>query len=186
MAKLVSKTYGDALFELAKEENRIDDLFEQVQMLKSVLSENPDFSRLMNHPKIDKEDKEAVMDTVLKGRVSDELAGLLRIVVTNNRYADIFSILDYFIAQVKEYKRIGTAYVETPLPLSDAQKAAVEKKLLDTTEYRTMDVHYTEDPSLIGGMIIRIGDRVVDSSIRSKLDLLTKQLQKIQLAKYEI
>ncbi len=182
MAKLVSKTYGDALFELAQEENKIDDLFEEVQMLKSVLLENPDFSGLMNHPKIDKEDKEAVMEAVLKGRVSDELAGLFKIVVTNNRYSDIFSILDYFTDQVKEYKRIGTAYVQTPVKLDDKQRAAVEKKLLDTTEYRTMDIRYSEDPSLIGGMVIRIGDKVVDSSVRSKLDELTKQLQKIQLA----
>ena len=185
MAKLVSKTYGEALFELAQEENKMDALFDEVKMLKEVLLENPDFSRLMNHPKIDKEDKEAVMDAVLKNRVSDELAGLLRIVVTNGRYTEIFSILDYFIAQVKEYRRIGTAYVETPLPLNDAQKAAVEKKLLDTTEYQTMEVHYTEDPTLIGGMVIRLGDKVVDSSVRSKLDGLTKQLTKIQLAQYE-
>ncbi len=184
MAKLVSKTYGDALFELAKEENRVDDLFEEVQQLKEVLRDNPDFSRLMNHPKIDKEDKEAVMDAVLKNRVSDEIAGLFRVVVTNNRYSDIFSILDYFIHQVKEYKRIGTAYVKTPMPLDESQKAAVEKKLLDTTDYATMDVHYTEDPSLIGGMVIRIGDKVVDSSIKSKLGELTKQLMDIQLAKY--
>ncbi|MBQ7581270.1 MAG: F0F1 ATP synthase subunit delta, partial [Lachnospiraceae bacterium] len=57
MAKLASKTYGDALFELAQEENRIDDYFEEVQMLRSVLTSNPDFSRLMNHPKIAKEEK---------------------------------------------------------------------------------------------------------------------------------
>ena len=58
MAKLVSKTYGDALFELAQEENRIDDFYEQIVMLQSVLRENPDFYRLMNHPQIDKEEKE--------------------------------------------------------------------------------------------------------------------------------
>ena len=185
MAKLVSKTYGDALFELALEENRIDDLFEEVQTIKSVLSENPDFGRLMNHPKIDKEDKIAVMTSVLKNNVSDELAGFFRIIVTNSRDSDIFSILDYFIAQVKEYKRIGTAKVSTPMPLGTEQKAAVEKKLLDTTDYTSMEVHYDVDPSLIGGMIIRIGDKVVDSSVRSKLDELTKDLQKIQLAQYE-
>ena len=182
MAKLVSKTYGDALFELALEENRIDDFFEQIQMLQSVLKENPDFYRLMNHPQIDKEEKEAVMDAVLKDRVCAEIAGLFRIVVTNDRYAEIDSILDYFIGQVKEYRRIGTAYVETPMPLRADQKAAVEKKLLDTTDYATMDVHYAEDPSLIGGMVIRLGDRVIDSSVRAKLNELTKDLQKIQLA----
>ena len=185
MAKLVSKTYGDALFELAQEENRIDDFFEEVQMIRSVLDSNPDFLRLMNHPKIDKEEKEAVMETVMKGRVSDEMAGFFKLVVTNNRHNDIFDILDYFIHEVKEYKRIGSAYVATPLPLSDTQKAAVEKKLLDTTDYESMEIRYDVDPVLIGGMIIRIGDKVVDTSVRSKLDDLTKNLKKIQLAQFE-
>ncbi len=185
MAKLASKTYGDALFELAQEENRIDDYYAQVQMLQSVLASNPDFSRLMNHPKIDKEEKEAVMESVMKDRVSPELAGFFKLIVINDRYRDIFDILEYFVSEVKEYKRIGTASVVTPMPLDPAQKEAVEKKLLDTTAYTSMEVQYDVDPSLIGGMVIRIGDKVVDSSVKSKLGELTKDLKKIQLAQYE-
>ena len=56
------------------------------------------------------------------------------------------------------------------------------KKLLETTEYETMEMNYTTDSSLIGGMVIRIGDRVVDSSIKHKLNDLTRDLLKIQLA----
>ncbi len=185
MAKLVSKTYGDALLELAREENRMDELFDEILLLRDVLEQNPDFARLMNHPKIDREEKEAVVESVLKGRVSDEVTGFFKLVVANDRYADLSSILDYFIAQVKESKRIGTAYVETPMPLDEKQKAAVGKKLLDTTDYVSMETHYKVDPSLIGGMIIRIGDKVVDSSIRSKLSELTGDLMKIQLARYD-
>lgn len=183
MAKLVSKTYGDALFELAIEENRIDELFEEVLGLKTVLNDNPDFSKLMNHPKVDKEEKRAVTESVFKGRVSDEVMGFLEIIITNNRYSEIFEVLDYFIKRVKEYKRIGMAYVTTPMPLDDNQKASVEKKLLETTSYSSMEMNYIIDESLIGGMVIRIGDKVVDSSIKTKLNDLTKELQNIQLAR---
>ena len=183
MAKLVSKTYGDALFELAIEENRIDELFEEVISLKSVLEENPDFSKLMNHPKVDKEEKRAVCESIFKGRVSDDIMGFLEIIITNNRYSEIFGVLDYFIKQVKEFKRIGTAYITTPLPLDDNQKASVEKKLLETTSYSSMEMNYIIDESLIGGMVIRIGDKVVDSSIKTKLNDLSKELQNIQLAR---
>lgn len=182
MAKLVSKTYGDALFELALEENTIDLLFDEVQALKEILKENPDFSKLMNHPKVVKEEKEAVMESIFKGRVSDELTGFLKIIISNNRYGEVGSALDYFIARVKEYKKIGIAYVTTPLPLDESQKSEVEKKLLETTVYETMEMNYVVDTSLIGGMIIRIGDRIVDSSVRTKLSELAKELQKIQLA----
>ena len=184
MAKLVSKTYGDALFELAVEEGKIDELFEEVNLLKSILNDNPQFSQLMNHPKVDKDEKKAVMESVFRGRVSDEITGFLDIIISNNRYSEIFTVLDYFIKQVKEYKHIGSATVTTPLPLDDNQKASVEKKLLETTAYSSMEMNYIIDESLIGGKIIRIGDKVVDSSIKTKLNDLTKELQKIQLARY--
>ena len=75
MAKLVSKTYGEALFELAVEEGREDAFLEEIMALKEILKENPDFNKLMNHPKILKEEKLSVLDQVFKGRISDELAG---------------------------------------------------------------------------------------------------------------
>ena len=57
----------------------------------------------------------------------------------------------------------------------------IEKRLLDTTDYEQIECNYTVDPILIGGMIIRIGDRVVDSSIRTKLDKMERELMAIQL-----
>jgi F-type H+-transporting ATPase subunit delta len=102
-------------------------------------------------------------------------------IVDKGHFAQITDVLDYFIEQVKEYKNIGTAYVTTALPLSDKQKAAVEKRLLETTKYVQFEMNYVVDSALIGGMIIRIGDRVVDSSVRSKLSALTRELSKIQL-----
>ena len=61
------------------------------------------------------------------------------------------------------------------------QKEQIVSKLLATTGYQQMEMHYQEDKDLIGGMVIRIGDRIVDSSIRTKLEELQKQLMKIQL-----
>jgi F-type H+-transporting ATPase subunit delta len=67
------------------------------------------------------------------------------------------------------------------MELTDAQKKAVEKKLLATTKYVQFEMHYDVDADLIGGMVIRIGDRVVDSSIKAKLYNLTRELSQIQL-----
>ena len=182
MAKLVGATYGEALFELAVEEGREEELMNEVILLRELLSENPDFGKLMNHPKVLKEDKLEVLEAVFKGRVSEELVGFLHLIVSKDRYGEIDSILDYFIDEVKQVKGIGVAYVATALDLSEAKKKEVEQKLLSTTSFTRMEMHYQVDESLIGGMVIRIGDRVVDSSIKSKLDALQKKLMKIQLA----
>ena len=68
------------------------------------------------------------------------------------------------------------------MPLGQEQKKKIEQKLLDTTKFKEVEMHYEVEESLIGGMKIRIGDRVVDSSIETKLSQLTKQLMKVQLA----
>ena len=181
MAKLVSKTYGDALFELALEENKIDSLQEEVLAVLEVLAENQDLGKLMNHPKISKEEKTAIVEEIFKGRVSSELSGLIYMLTEKGRFGEVGDVLNYFLDRVKEHKNIGTAYVSTAMELSDAQKAAVEKRLLETTKYVEFEMHYSVEAELIGGMVIRIGDRVVDSSIKTKLYDLTRELSNIQL-----
>ena len=89
--------------------------------------------------------------------------------------------MTYFIDRVKEEKHIGVAFVTTAIDLDEATRTKIEKRLLDTTKYETMEMHYKVDSSIIGGMVIRIGDRVIDSSVTTKLNELKKQLMKIQL-----
>jgi F-type H+-transporting ATPase subunit delta len=181
MAKLVSKTYGDALFELAVESDQLDSFLEEARGVREILGTSTELNRLMNHPKIVKEDKIATLENVFKGRIRDELVGLLRMLVEKDHYNETTAVLDYFIEQAKEYKHIGTAYVTTVMPLGEIQKSDLTKKLLETTDYVEFEMHYEVDPSLIGGMVIRIKDRVVDSSIKSKLASLSLELSKIQL-----
>lgn len=181
MAKLVSKTYGEALFELAMEEGKTGLFLEEVTEIRKCIAQNPDFGKLMNHPKIPKQEKEKVMETVFKDRISRELTGFLILVLQKERYRELDSILSYFVDKVKEENGIGIAYVAAAMELTEAQKKQIEKRLLETTSYKKMEMHYKTDLSLIGGLVIRIGDRVVDSSIKSKLENMTKQLYKIQL-----
>ncbi|MCI5917878.1 MAG: ATP synthase F1 subunit delta [Roseburia sp.] len=181
MAKLVSKTYGDALFEVALEEDKLDQFLEEVKAVKAAIDENQDLFKLMSHPKVVKEEKIKVVEDIFSGKVSRELVGLIRMIVDKGHFEQIDSVFTYFIDEVKEYRNIGTAYVTSALELTDAQKSAIEKRLLETTKYVTFEMHYNVDAAIIGGLVIRIGDRVVDSSVRTKLADLTRELSKIQL-----
>lgn len=182
MAKLAAKTYGDSLFELALEEGKVELFLEEAGFVLQVLTENEDLVKLMTHPKISKEEKEKVVENIFKSNISDEMTGFLVIVIKKGRFKEMKAILSYFIARVKEYKKIGVAFVTTAVELRQEQKEALVKRLLETTEYETMEMNYSVDPSLLGGMTVRIGDRVVDSSIKHKLNDLTRDLLKIQLA----
>ena len=97
------------------------------------------------------------------------------------RFSERNAIFAYFTAKVKEYKKIGVALVTSPFELTAEQKTKIEKKLLDTTDYKKMEITYREDKTLIGGLVIRIGDRVIDTSIKSRLEELRLQLMGISL-----
>lgn len=181
MAKLISKTYAQALFELAVEENATSQVLGEVTALLETIRENKEFGKFMNHPKIPKEDKLQVVKSVFDGRLSKELIGFLVTIIEKDRYGEIEAILLEVIASIKEHNNIGTAYVTTAIELEDKEKNDIERRLLATTKYETIECSYEVDKSLIGGMVIQMGDKVVDSSIRTKLGKLERDLLAIQL-----
>ena len=181
MAKLISKTYGEALFELAVEEEKTDAMLEEIEGIKQVLLENQDYLKFLNHPRISVEEKVAATENIFVGKIDKQLVGFLGIIIQKGRCDNLIDILQYFLDRVKEFKGIGVAYVTTPYELKEDKKEAICKKLLATTSYKEMEMHYDVKEELLGGMQIRIGDRVVDSSIQTKLNQLQKDLLKIQI-----
>ena len=176
MAELIDKTYGQALFDLSLEENSVDAYASELQVIREAILENPDFMRIMNHPNIAREQKVDMIIQCLEGRASDSVTGFLVTVVKAGRQKYLLGMISYFLDAVKAYRHIGVVHVTSACELSDAQKAAVEKRLLETTDYAAVEMTYQVNPDLIGGMVIRIGDKVADNSIRTRIDTLTKTL----------
>ena len=162
MAKRVSSIYGNALFELAAEENKMDALLSEVQTLQQILLENADLLSLLNHPEVSKIEKLDLLKNIFSGRASDEVLGFLSIIVEKDRQKDIPKIFEFFVDKAKEYKGIGKV------------------KVVSATE---LEVDYQIDPALLGGLIIRIEDRVLDSSLKTQIEKLSKGLSKLSLEK---
>ncbi len=181
MAKLVSQTYGEALFEVAMEEQKADIFLTEAQDILATLEQNPELDKLMKHPKISKQDKEQVLEEIFKGQLSEEMTGFMKLLVNKERYNELPKILEFLIDRIKEEKKIGVAFVTTAVELSEEKKQSVKARLLQTTQYKEMEMNFSVDESLIGGMVIRIKDRVVDSSVRTQLEEMKKQLLQIQL-----
>ncbi len=181
MAKVVVKVYGDALFTLAREENREEEFVADAERILQILKDNKELDQLVRHPGISKTEKEAFVKAVFAGFISREMIGFLMVLVNKDRFPESKNIIHHFLMRVQEEKGIGEAFVTTAVELNADQKAAVMNKLLATTPYKVVEMHYNVDSSIIGGMIIRIKDRVADNSVRTKLLRMKRQLLKIQL-----
>ena len=182
MAKLVTKTYGEALMELAIEEQKMDALAEEAKAVLDAIAANPEMMGFFQHPKIGKEEKLSFVEQVFTPFISDTMVGFLRLIVQKDRYVDMDGILEYFLDAVKAYKKIGVAEVTSAVALSQEQQNQLVQKLLETTPYVQFETSFHIDPALIGGMVIRVGDQVVDSSVRTRLQTMAKILLNIQLS----
>lgn len=182
MAKLVSTTYGDALFELAMEEGKIREIREEVETLRQIFLENEELSHILIHPEMDKKAKITLLETIFKGKCSDGMMGFLILTVEKGRQGDILSIFEHFIRKAKEEEGIGEVLVISAVKLLPKEKKTIEDRLLSLTSYESLEITYQVDKSLIGGLVIRMGDRVVDSSIRTKLQNMKRALAKIRLS----
>lgn len=171
-----------ALFEMALEKDTMDVLYEEACALITIFEGNPELVSLLNNPQIVKEEKVSIMERIFAGKVSEGLMGLLAIIVEKGRQNDMLSIFAYFVQRVKEFKKIGSVCVTSAVELSVGQKERLRERLLESTGYVAFEMDYQVDPSLIGGMTVRIGDRVVDNSIKTRLYQLKKELLQLQLA----
>ena len=181
MAKLVANVYGDALFSIGKEKNTLDDLYEEVLAVKTAFDETPQLMDVLVSPDVNGEQKQELLARTFQGRVSYDMFGFLSIVVKKSRQEYLDDMFAYFISAYKEEKKIGVVSVTTPFALSESKKFEIQKKLLQTTGYRSLEITYSVDESLLGGMVIRIGDKVADSSVRTRIDNLSRQLMDIRL-----
>lgn len=181
MAKLVSQVYGEALFSLAVESGKLAVFSGELEAVLKILEDYPQYRAILEHPQVDEPEKLEVFDRVFLGKISEEVTGFFHILLQKGRFRDLEAILAYFKDRQLEHDKIGVAWVTSAAELSDAQKEKITDKLLSTTDYVSMQMHYETDPALIGGLKIRIGDRVVDSSILNKLNGMKSELLKIQL-----
>lgn len=180
---VIDKRYADALLELAIAENACEAYLEEAKVMLQVLNENEELQSLYVNPKITLEEKLSLTESCFGKAFSKDIVGLVSLVVRNGRSAFLTKILECFIADAKKHLGIAIVEVCTARELTSAQLKALEQKILTTTDYKAVETNVIVDPSLIGGMTVRMGDRVIDNTIKTKLDEMTRSLRQANLRK---
>ena len=170
------------MFSLALENDKLDTIWEEVRMTRQILSENPTFVKTICHPEISKQDQIKLLDDAFKGKVSDEVMGFFHVLADKKRLKELDAVLEYFDRSAKEYKKIGVVYVTVPMELTKVQQDKICERILEVSSYETLEMHVETDASLLGGMVIRIGDEILDNSIRSKMEHMARKINQIKLS----
>ena len=162
--------YATALFELANEANAVEQVQSNLKAFEALLASSPDLMRLVRSPVFSADEQARALDAVLdKASISGIAKNFLRVVAANRRLFAVDQIIRGFHAQVARHKGEVTAEVTVAAPLNDARLAEIRDALKAVTA-KDVQVDVTVDPAIIGGLKVKVGSRMVDASLRTKLN----------------
>lgn len=166
----VSGRYAHALFELARESREIDAVAEGLERFDALLKESSDLRRLVKSPVFSAEDQAAAIGAVLdRAGITGLAANFIRLSATNRRLFALPGMIAAFRTLVREGKGIVRAEVRVAEKPSDALIEEIKASLRDIAKAE-IDLDLVVDPSLIGGLVVKMGSRMVDASLKTKLN----------------
>jgi F-type H+-transporting ATPase subunit delta len=173
----VSGRYATALFELARDEKSIDAVKADLDKFDAMLNDSADLKRLVRSPVFAADAQLKALSAVLeKAGVSGISANFLRVLTTNRRLFAVTDVIRAFRALVARFKGEASADVTVAEPLSDKNLDAL-KSALKTISGKDVTLNVKVDPSIIGGLVVKLGSRMVDSSLRTKLNSIKNAMK---------
>ncbi|MBM3489831.1 MAG: F0F1 ATP synthase subunit delta [Alphaproteobacteria bacterium] len=168
----VAQRYAAALFDLAREGRTLDATAADLQRLQAMVASSPDLARLVRSPMFRRQQQQAAMAAVLAGAgIAGHVANLVGVLVRNRRLFALADIARAFRRLLSEHRGELPAHVTSAHPLSERQVQAIRAELTASTK-REVSVETAVDPSLLGGLLVKIGSRMIDSSLSGKLQRL--------------
>lgn len=166
----VATRYAKSLLDLAKDQGLTDALYADMKFLRNTLIANRQLNVVLKNPIVRAEKKNAIVKLIFGSRLNPVTMSFLSIIARKNREPIVDAIADEYIAQYDKMKGISHATVITTMPLSDTLREKFKAMVAQTTGNKTIELEEKIDPKLIGGYILRIGDRQIDGSLRSQLN----------------
>lgn len=176
----VSRRYAQAFFALAQETNNVDKLESELQIVVNAINDNDELKKVMEHQLVSPDEKKAIINAVFAQDVSETTMNFLDVVIDKYRASYIPGVYEEFVAYANATRNMIDALVKSAVELTDSDLETIKGKLAAATG-KTVRLQSELDPSLIGGVVVRIGDRVVDGSLAGRLAKLKDNLLKFEV-----
>jgi F-type H+-transporting ATPase subunit delta len=176
----VARNYAGALFELAQADAALERYVEQLGRIADLVESEKDFRLFLETPRIEPSAKKDAIREVFEGRIPDRLLRFLFVVIDKRRARILPEIADEFAGMVNEHFGRLKVDITTASEPDKALKADLKQRLGRLLD-REILPRYRVNPRIIGGVIVRVGDRIMDGSIRHRLQLLRRSLLKAEI-----
>lgn len=176
----VAGRYASALYDLATEQRAADSVAASLSSFLALINQNKDLERLVKSPVFTAQEQVKALDAVLaKAKISGVAANFIRLVASKRR----LFVLPQMIAAYQQLhdaaKGVVRANVTVASPLKDAHNTELNKVLSEVTGGKSVELNIKVDPSIIGGLVVKLGSRMVDSSVRTKLNSIRTRMKEV-------
>jgi F-type H+-transporting ATPase subunit delta len=165
----IAKRYARAFYEIAAEESRLEKYYQELASFAAIINDNKDLKDFLANPVFDQNEKKSVVESILqKTDISGITANFLKLLADKQRIIILSDIVDCYRELMDEALKTVRASVKTAFPLP-AELVQQLQEGLETQTRKKVDMTIIEEPSLLGGIVVRVGDTVYDNSIRTQL-----------------
>ena len=171
-----ASVYGEALYALAKDEDKSDMMLGQLKMLDECFAKEPNFLRLLSAPNLSKIERKEILDTCFKGKVEPYLLNFLKILMEKGYIRQFSNCVQVFCERYNEDHGIMPVSAVTAVPMTDSQKEKLAAKLAGITG-KQIELTNTIDPACIGGVRLDYDGKRVDDTIIHRLDAVSSMLR---------
>ena len=175
MVSIVYKRYAQGLYDLAINNDKTDDIQRDILNIKEFFNPETQLAKVLNHPRVNEDEKLQLLKNAFNGKVSDEIIGLLTIVLRKNRQNILSQIFDEYLDMVKKGENISTALVTSAVPLAEETTKKIHDRLKKTLN-KDVEMQAKVDTTILGGLKIQVDNMIFDRTLNGRLEELKKAL----------
>ncbi|CAD5976351.1 ATP synthase subunit delta [Planktothrix tepida] len=165
----IVEPYASALMSLAQSRNLTEEFGNEIRSLLELLENSAELKNFLDNPVIKPQDKKAVLQRITGDQVNPLLRNFLMLLVDRGRILFLQGIGQQYLVLLRKLNQTVLAEITSAHPLTEAQQNTLTEKVKAMTNARSVEISTTLDPDLLGGVIIKVGSRVVDASLRGQL-----------------
>lgn len=174
----IARLYGGSMYELAAQEQLTDTVLEQMQVIRQLFRENPDYVRLLSEPSIPKEERADLLETAFGNKAERYLVNFLKLLCDRGILGDYAGCCEEYTRRYNADHNIATAVVTSAVALSDEQMAALKDKL-EKISGKTVSLTQKKDPTVLAGLRVELEGKQLDGTVKSRLDGLSRKLNEL-------
>ncbi|MFR9069018.1 F0F1 ATP synthase subunit delta [Paraclostridium tenue] len=178
MINIIASRYAEALFQVGEESNSTEKLYNELKAVVDIINVNKEFSNILKSPIVSKEEKKTLITNIFGSTLDNEMLNFMKILADKDRLNLLANMEEAFKALLNDKNNILEGVAITAVPMNEGEVNELQAKL--SAKYnKTVVLQNEVDESILGGVLVRLGNEEIDGTVKNRLDKMKEQLSQV-------